>query len=208
MSTAERRRAGPGRPRRFDPEIETRMLFDAALAVMRRNGFEGASVAEILSEAGLSTRSFYRSFDSKDDLLRAMYRRNAQGAAERLAARVARASSPRDGLEAWIDSYLGFTYDAPKAERVAVLGSWGARQVEGYQVVEREAFDLLIAPLVEVLERGLDSGAFPLARPHRDALTINAIVHDMMHAASGARRLPREEALEHCLRFCLPALGA
>ena len=52
---------------------------DAALKVMRRNGFQGASVQDILDRAGLSTRAFYRQFQSKDDLLLAMFR-TASGA--------------------------------------------------------------------------------------------------------------------------------
>ena len=53
---------------------ERSRLMDAALHVMRRNGFQGASVQDILDYAGLSTRAFYRQFRSKDDLLLAMFR--------------------------------------------------------------------------------------------------------------------------------------
>ncbi len=53
-------RASAGRPRRFEPADELRRLFDAALVVMQRNGYADVAVADILAEAGLSTRSFYR----------------------------------------------------------------------------------------------------------------------------------------------------
>ena len=58
-----------GRPRRYEAADEIEMIVHAALAVMERNGYQDAAVAEILSEAGLSTRSFYRHFQSKDELL-------------------------------------------------------------------------------------------------------------------------------------------
>ena len=67
-----------GRPRRFEAEDELRILFDAALVVMERNGYHDAAVADILAEADLSTRSFYRHFESKDQLLCALYRREAE----------------------------------------------------------------------------------------------------------------------------------
>jgi AcrR family transcriptional regulator len=41
-------------------------------------------VADILNEADLSTRSFYRHFASKDQLLCALFRREAEAAAARL----------------------------------------------------------------------------------------------------------------------------
>ena len=70
-----------GRPRRFESEDELRILLDAALVVMERNGYTDAAVADILREADLSTRSFYRHFESKDQLLSALFRREADAAA-------------------------------------------------------------------------------------------------------------------------------
>jgi AcrR family transcriptional regulator len=55
-----------GRPRRFEPQDELRLLFEATLAVMQRNGYADVAVADILAEAGMSTRSFYRHSESKD----------------------------------------------------------------------------------------------------------------------------------------------
>src|ERR1700723_1090400 len=94
--------ARAGRPRRFEAEDELRLLLDAALVVMERNGYVDTAVADILREADMSTRSFYRHFESKDQLLCALYRREAQRAAERLNAKVEAAGSPRGALDAWM----------------------------------------------------------------------------------------------------------
>jgi len=109
-----------GRPRRFDPETEVRVLLQAAFEVMRRNGYEDASVAEILEEAGLSTRSFYRNFQSKDDLVLALFRANAEAASQRLESRVAAAAAPREGLEAWMDEILSFRLQPPQVRAGSV----------------------------------------------------------------------------------------
>ncbi|HUZ56880.1 MAG TPA: helix-turn-helix domain-containing protein [Streptosporangiaceae bacterium] len=64
--------AGPasaGRPRCFEPAGELRLPLDAMLRVMERHSYADAPVADILAEAGLSTRSFYRHFLSKDQLM-------------------------------------------------------------------------------------------------------------------------------------------
>ena len=102
LSEKRRRRQG-GRPRRFESADELRILLDAALVVMERNGYTDAAVADILREADLSTRSFYRHFESKDQLLCALYRREAEAAAARLTAKVEAAVDPRAALDAWID---------------------------------------------------------------------------------------------------------
>ena len=94
----QRRRSGAGRPRRFESEDELRILLDAALVVMERNGYADAAVADILREADLSTRSFYRHFESKDQLLCALFRREADAAAARLRAKVDAAATPRAAL--------------------------------------------------------------------------------------------------------------
>jgi hypothetical protein len=49
-----------GRPRRFDDETERRILVETADRVMARMGHQAMSLADVLSEAELSTRAFCR----------------------------------------------------------------------------------------------------------------------------------------------------
>ena len=154
-----------GRPRRFEAEDELRILLDAALVVMERNGYVDAAVADILREADLSTRSFYRHFESKDQLLCALYRREAEAAAVRLQAKVEAAPSPRAALDAWIDEILSFGHHRAKAARVAVLGSPGAMRAEGYADETRHAAKLLMAPLEALLADGRGRRLVPARRP-------------------------------------------
>ena len=128
-----------GLPRRYESEDELRLLLDAALVVMERNGYADAAVADILCEAGLSTRSFYRHFGSKDQLLCALFRREAEAAAARLGAKVDAAGDPLSALHAWIDEILSFGHHHTKAARATVLGSHGAMKAEGYADEMRRA---------------------------------------------------------------------
>src|SRR5271165_3700987 len=165
-----------GRPRRFEPADELRLLLDAALVVMERNGYADAAVADILHEADLSTRSFYRHFESKDQLLCALFRREAEAAAARLDAKVAAAGDPRAALDAWIDEILSFGQHRAKAARVMVLGSPAAMKAEGYADEMRHASTLLMAPLEALLAEGATDGSFPLADPAADAPLIQSVV--------------------------------
>jgi AcrR family transcriptional regulator len=201
--------AKPGRPRRFGAEDELRILLDAALAVMQRNGYADAAVADVLKEADLSTRSFYRHFESKDELLCAVYRREAEAAAERLHTKVASAGSPRDSLEAWIDEILSFGHHRAKAARVAVLGSPAAMKAEGYTEESRRAARLLIAPLEELLSRGVADGSFPLADPVADAPFIQSVVWTVAGLSQTRNKaMSRGEAVRQVRSFCERALGA
>ncbi len=200
--------ARAGRPRRFEAQDELRILLDAALVVMERNGYVDASVAEILREADLSTRSFYRHFDSKDQLLCALCRREAQEAAARLCAKVDAAGTPRAALEAWIDEILSFGHDRVKVARVTVLTSRGAMKAEGYAEETRHASQLLLAPLAALLAEGKADGSFPLADPAADAPLIQSVVW----AAAGlnpARVRPASPAdsARQVRSFCERALG-
>jgi AcrR family transcriptional regulator len=198
-----------GRPRRFETEDELRLLLDAALVVMQRNGYQDAAVADILNEAGLSTRSFYRHFQSKDQLLCALYRSEAERAAERLTVKVAAAPDPKRALDAWIEEIMSFGHHRTKAARAAVLGSPGAMRAEGYAEETRRAARLLVAPLKALLAAGKTTGVFPDADPESDALLIASIAW----AAAGLNPLvdrtrSRAEGFRSVQSFCLRALGA
>lgn len=191
-----------------DPGGERKLIVDAALRVMRQNGYAAAQISDILSEARLSTRAFYRHFQSKDDLLLALFRDNAESTSHQLAARVLAAGDPPAQLDAWIDEIMSLGYDRRRARRAALFASEAARRTAGYAEENRRAQQTLIDPLLEVLRAGLRTGDFPTAQPDTDARTIYALVwRFVMEGMTGTPTMPREEAREQVERFVLPALG-
>jgi AcrR family transcriptional regulator len=197
-----------GRPRRFESDEELRILLDSALVVMERNGYADAAVADILREADLSTRSFYRHFESKDQLLCALCRREAEGALARLTAKVNAARDPRAALDAWIDEILSFGHHRAKAVRVSVLSSPGAMKAEGYAEETQHATRMLMAPLERLLAEGVADGSFPTADPVADAPLIQSVAW----AAAGlsptqGRAGQHDEASRRVRSFCERALG-
>src|SRR4051794_12410942 len=61
-----------------DPAIR-REILTAASKTLREQGVRGLSIAAVLQRAGLSTRAFYRHFDSKDELVAAAFLEAARG---------------------------------------------------------------------------------------------------------------------------------
>ncbi|EFC85939.1 transcriptional regulator, TetR family [Parafrankia sp. EUN1f] len=87
------------RPYRTSPHVEqaradrreaaARAVESAALNLFELHGFDAVTAGDIATAAGISIRTFYRYFPTKDDLLRAGVRRRAQAIATALAARAA-----------------------------------------------------------------------------------------------------------------------
>lgn len=180
----------------------------AALHVMRRNGFQGASVQDILDRAGLSTRAFYRQFRSKDDLLLAMFATASAADVSAVARQVAAAPTPTDALEAWLDEMLAMAYDRRRMRRLVMFNPV-ARQTVGYEEEEMALRERFVAPLCRVLAAGAEDGTFPLADPVPDAHSVFDLVWSVASPTSRELRpMSVEQAKAHVLRFCLPALGA
>lgn len=76
MSTAERP-AAVGRPRAFDPD----QALERALEVFWRQGYEGASLADLTEAMGINRTSMYAAFGNKEDLFRLALARYTSGPA-------------------------------------------------------------------------------------------------------------------------------
>src|SRR3982751_4903891 len=80
-------------------------IVDAAARAMRRSGYDGTGVADIMKDAGLTHGGFYAHFPSREAMLaEAADRAGAESVAA--SARVADAAPPERALEALVRAYL------------------------------------------------------------------------------------------------------
>ncbi len=193
-----------GRPRLYDDEKERELIFSAAYRTLRDHGGD-VTIARILKEAGVSTRSFYRHFESKDALLCAMFRRDAQWAANKITLRLARAASPAQAVEWWIEEIFRMVGDVRRAERVAVLGTITST-TEGATKESAEARALLIAPLVEAIAHGGTDGSFRVDDATGTAELLGAMV--LYAAGLSGVQTQQPHAVDEVTRLCLAALRA
>jgi TetR/AcrR family transcriptional regulator, transcriptional repressor for nem operon len=153
-------------------------ILDIAAALIRRDGVDSLSVAELMKEAGLTHGGFYRHFESREHLVaEAAQRALSQGSAPAMAA--AQLGGQR-GYTALVDGYLSARHrDHPEsgcavaciAADVARAGG-SARATYTHQVQEYLAVlaDLIDNPDREVGEReavltvGVLVGAISMAR--------------------------------------------
>jgi AcrR family transcriptional regulator len=200
--------SGRGRKPFLAADVELRLLLDAGLAVLRRNGYERATLVDVLAESGLSTRAFYRQFRTTDDLLRAVFRRDVDIAIANLVATIDTAATPVEGLELWVREMLSFAFDPGRSRRANLLGFRGHRSSAALASEYERATTQFVVPLVNLLQVGAQEGVFPNARPDLDAETILGLVVTISDAAKAFRKpkLGREEAVAYVLSWALPKL--
>jgi AcrR family transcriptional regulator len=185
-------------------------IIEAAYTCLSEPHSGAIPVAAILHRAGVSTRAFYRHFESKDELFLAMLRQETDALAERLDRIVAETSGgPVHQLKAWIDEMFGVIHDVQVRMHLTVIDSEEVRAAKGYRETRDQAHVDRERSLVEILRRGLRDGIFPLAEPEPDAVAISAVVSRVMTSqTSPDDKDGLEEAQARVLDFALRALGA
>jgi AcrR family transcriptional regulator len=198
-----------GRPRLHAPDDERALLLDAGFRVLRERGAQAFTVNDLLRVAGMSTRAFYRHFGTKDELLEAMYRRDAVSAAGRIRRRLASADDGLGQVVAWIDEILGLTSSRSRAERVDVLSTLPAPIIAAASQETRDAMSDLITPLEEAIARAAVEGSLLSTDPAADARMVAAVVYDVAGLARPRTPRPARRVTRDALvGFCMRALGA
>ena len=181
-------------------EVTHDRIVEAAARAIRRSGYDGTSVADIMKEAGLTHGGFYAHFASREAMLaEAADRAGAEAVAA--SARVAATAPPEQALQRLLHAYLskehvkGVEMGCP----VAALGSEMPRQAPEV----RRAATRRIKEMIDVVARqspgwGQPGAHEPCAR-HRG--------HDGRRTRPGARRRRprlsdtlRDAALKHLTR--------
>jgi AcrR family transcriptional regulator len=160
-------------------ETHDRIVREAAKAI-RRDGYAGTSVADVMHAAGLTHGGFYAHFPSREAMLAEGLDLAAAEAAESLLGAAARraAADDIDPLEALVDSYLSDRHVAATETgcTIAALGSETRRQSPEIREVATERTQ----ELLKMIERqaGGREQALAALSTMVGALVIARIVDD------------------------------
>src|SRR3954464_6851188 len=86
-------------------EATHQRIVDAAARAIRRSGYNGTGVADIMKDAGLTHGGFYAHFPSREAMLAEAADR-AGGESVAMMERIAATSPPRHALQDMMQSYL------------------------------------------------------------------------------------------------------
>lgn len=189
---------------RPDPTVR-REILAAASTALREQGVRGLSIAAVLEQANLSTRAFYRHFDSKDELVAAVFLETARTEKRRLRRRMDIATTEIDAVAAWIDGRLDLAFDHNIGSDLRRLSLEAQSQSPG---LVQPAYAELLKPLSEALQRGLRSGVFHPIDPVTDAQFIHGVVWAGINQQWAIGDCDRDDLRQRILRFCLRGLGA
>lgn len=177
-------------------------ILRAAARAIRKHGYEGVAVADVMKDAGLTHGGFYAHFESRDALLAAAAEQAGVESAQAFSGTLAKAR-PGEELMALVDTYLADSH-VTAAEHglgcaIAATGSEVPRQCpEVRRVVGRRIKDLIGLIERQLPDWGRESAhqkAMGVAATLIGALTLARAVDDARLSKAirqSARELVRE----------------
>lgn len=187
---------------------EHEALLRAARRVFLRRGYQQTRVEDILHEAGISTRAFYRFHAGKGELFLELFDRANRAAMQRLRDSVARHRGPADQLDAYVSCTFDLAYDSRLKRETSLFANVPGELTEQYAQDVESCREQLVSILCTILARGKASGAFSSLVSEDDAWALHgalgAIMGRILHADPPPSRAPLERRLR---RFCRAALA-
>lgn len=147
----------------------------AAARLMSRDAELEPNMRELLKEAGISTRAFYRHFPSKSALILVVVEEIYNEMVDAIQGKVLSAPGAEARLRAWIAAALDYAVDPDLATRGRALVVHQAQLSREYSAVYEEVGRALNAQVAAIVEQGIAEGAFRTPRPHCDARLIVAL---------------------------------
>lgn len=192
--------AGSGRKRapQSRKEVTHERIVEVAARAIRRSGYGGTGVADIMKEAGLTHGGFYAHFASREALLAEAADR-AGAEAVSVSADIAAAAPSGQSLQALMQAYLSPQHlvDVECGCPVAALGSEMHRQVPEV----RHAATRHIKEMIDLIARQLPDWGSPGA--HEKAMfMVSAMVGTMMIARAVDDPRLSEQLRAATLKYC------
>lgn len=190
-------------------DTERLQLMAAAEHVLARGGWWGFKLESVLRQARLSTRSFYRHFDGKDDLLSALLEGELLAIADYLRLLGHNATSPIERVWLYIEALIDLSFDQRIIKPASLFAlHWRKLLPEHTEVVER-CTHALTMPLAEALDQGHRAEALVCPDPAAEATAIffliSSTVFDRPNVAGQDSRALAEHTI---LPFIARALRA
>ncbi len=184
-----------------------REILAAASTTLREQGVRGLSVGAVLGRTALSTRAFYRHFNSKDELVAAVFLETARAERRRLRRRMAAAATEIEAVAAWIDGRLDLAFDDNIGSDLRRLSLEAQSQTFASPGLVQPAYAEMLEPLSAALRRGLQRGVFDHIDPVTDAQFIHGVVWAGIDQQWTTGDCDRADLRQRILRFCLRGLG-
>ncbi len=157
-------------------------VLQGAAIVFANRGFRAASVEDLLAAAGISRRTFYRLYESKEDVAEALYRLGTENLLDACRLAVSRETEALRQLQGCIDAHLKNARDMGRL--VFVLGGEAQRLESSLHARRMEVHEVL----VQMLHDGM---------PQRGGRRVDPLLlRALVLALEGVTRIVLEEGDE------------
>jgi AcrR family transcriptional regulator len=198
-STAAVERALDKKQRQAAADVEKILV--AAVAVMERTSPAAPRVADIVAEAGMSNKSFYRYFTGKEDLILAVMERGIGIVGSYLDHQMSKDSDPAAQVSRWITGVLAQVGDPELANMSRAV----TRQLM-FTSESGEADVRLTEPLRELLYGPVSR--LGLVDPARATDAVYTATFGKMRRQLSLDQPVETEDIEFFISFCLKGIGA
>ncbi|HJS38377.1 MAG TPA: TetR/AcrR family transcriptional regulator [Burkholderiales bacterium] len=172
-------------------------ILRAAARAIRKHGYEGVGVADVMKEAGLTHGGFYAHFASRDALLAQAAEHAGVESVENLSRAVARAK-PGEELMALVDSYLADRHvEAPEQGLGCALAAAGSEVPRQHEDVRR-AVSRRIKEMIGLVERQFPDWGRNAA--HEKAMAIVAAMVGALLLARAVGDAPLSRSIRKAAR--------
>jgi AcrR family transcriptional regulator len=129
-------------------EVQRRRLLTATAELVFEHGVQAVTIAMISARAGVSRKTFYDSFDDREDCLLAAFEQATERAIEAVELAAAGCERWRERIKAGLAGLLAFLDREPAMGRLLIVEALGA----GYQTLNARA--RVLAQIVAVVDQG------------------------------------------------------
>jgi AcrR family transcriptional regulator len=190
--------------RKIAYEHEIERIIEATYQVIERTGSFDPSLREILKLTKLSTQTFYRYFQSKDELLVVVLDDGRRQIVDYLKHRMSLASNPEGQVRAWIEGVLAQAKDPVAASRTRPFVVSPDRLAEAFPDEMRTSRDRLVEILAEAISRVRRASAVDT---WRDAEAVYHLTFGTLHEHLSRRSVPDADEVEHAVQFAIRSLS-
>lgn len=150
------------------------LIFESAECVFGAKGFEHATMQDVASEAGVSLKTVYASFEGKQDLYNEIMLVRGREMFQAVAAAHAATTTPIDQLVSGTRAFVEYLFEHRDWSRIHVRSqtSWAMRP---HGEVAAALWDDGQRTHMEMLQAGIDAGVFHDDDPSEMALMIRAM---------------------------------
>ena len=167
-------------------------IVEGAARLVRQRGIEGTSVADVMSEAGLTQGGFYRHFKTKHDLIAAALDW-AFGQMTGVLERCFETGSPKEAVAAYHARYLSQEHVATSEFRCPIAALAG--DVSRSSGALKEAFGAGVTRTVALLAKGMEGSQ---ARKRAKAIRELALLTGAVAIARASDPETARQVLEAC----------